>query len=192
MKNKEVQSLFQLLLFLFYASSIFFIKNYFLLIALGINIGFMAWNKISFKEGIQNLISIFPFVLLTVLLNFIFMNWLQAILIGFRILLVCNITYSYSHINSVSQIASAIELVMKPLKKVGIRTEGIGLIINIAISFLPILKNELNQLILSLKAKGLKINVRNMTFVMERVIIAIFKRTDQIEEALIVKGYQEE
>lgn len=56
---------------------------------------------------------------------------------------------------------------------------------------LPILKKEYQQLNEACLAKGMKINVKNSKAILAKFMISIMKRVNQIEEAMLEKGYGE-
>lgn len=92
MKNQII-----FILFLTYSIFIFFIENYIALtIILILNICLMLITNVKLKNAIINLIKLFPFVLFTVIINALFVNIQFGLLIGIRLLLVCNISYVYS------------------------------------------------------------------------------------------------
>lgn len=196
-KKIRMREVLKLLLFLVYTTGIFSIPSIFLIDVVIINIGILI--VVSRKEGtyvmkqsFQFLLSVSIFIAITVVLNIFFMDWKNAMMVGIRLILVCQITYLYSWISSTSQIAIALEGICKPLNWFGISTKGIGLMINIAISFLPILKEEVTGFVLALRAKGAKVTISNMLIVWEQLLNSLFKRTDEIEMALYVKGVSEE
>lgn len=189
--NEKTVNILKMLLFLMYVSSIFWMDAYGLIIVFVINLVIALKVKLNFYNMLRNIGKVAIFILITVGLNLFFISYWEAILVGIRIILVCNITYIYSQITTANSIAESIEIIFSPLKKIGINTEGVSLIVSIAIAFLPILKNQILQLRLTLKAKGIKINIHNTTFILGQVIASIFKRTDEIEMAILAKGYIE-
>ncbi|MDO5556362.1 MAG: energy-coupling factor transporter transmembrane component T [Clostridia bacterium] len=182
-------------LFLIYTISIFFIKNYIALIVVAlINISLIILLKINIKKIINNLLNLLPFILFTVIINIIFGGLQFAIEIGVKLFLVCNITLIFSKILSYSQFAEVIENIMFPLKIFNINPKEIGLMIIIALSFMPIVKNDLQQIKLSLESKGIrmkKVNLlKNAKLIFKPFFVSIFQRTSEIEYSLKAKGYQ--
>ena len=90
------------------------------------------------------------------------------------------------------RLAKVIELIIMPLKIIGINHRNIGIIICIAISFIPILKKEILQILDALKSKGYELKVRNCNIIFKPLLISILKRTNEIELSLISKAYQGE
>lgn len=189
-----MKNLLKLILFLIYTIAVFFVKNYTLLAAIAIfNILLLLILKISPKMAVSNIMSVSVFILFTVTINIMFWNFSGAILIGIRLVLVCNMTYIFKYVLSPIELADSIELLLFPLRIFKIDTKDISLIINIAIAFIPILSDEFLQIKYALNAKGISFRnmhiIKNLQLVLKPLIISIFKRTSQIEYALKAKGY---
>ena len=63
--------------------------------------------------------------------------------------------------------------------------------VGIAISMIPILKDEIEQKNYSLKSKGYKFKSDGLTVMLKPIFISILKRTGEMEKSLLVKGYEE-
>lgn len=187
MKNSIV-----FLSFILYATFIFFINsNTLLLVVLLLNALAMIGFRISIRGAIRNLSKILPFVLFTVVINWILSGYEYAVLIGIKLLLVCNITYTYSKTTTVRGIANTIKILCTPLQWFKINPEEIELLVCISLSMLPILKREYLQLKEACYAKGMDINIKNMKIILTKLMISIMKRVNEIEESIIEKGYGE-
>lgn len=178
--------------FVLYATFIFFINSsVLLLIVLLLNVLAMIVWHIQVIEAIKNLLKILPFILLTVIINCFLSGYEYAILIGIKLLLVCNITYTYSKTTTVREIADTIKKLCIPLKLAKINLDEIELLVCISLSMIPILKNEYMQLKESCYAKGIDINIKNMKIILTKLMVSIMKRVNEIEESIIEKGYEE-
>lgn len=193
-KKKKVINIIKFILFLIYTVGVFYVANYlFLLIIACVNIGVMLLNKISLKGALKNLIGIGIFVLFTVIINLFLMTIQDAILIGIRLALVCNGTYIFTRLLSTLEIAETIQNLLAPLKCFKINTQNIGIIISIAMAFIPILTKELNNIIDSLKSKGFNTKMPNLisnsNLIMRPLFIGILKRANEVEHALKAKAF---
>ena len=178
--------------FILYATFIFFVNsNTLLLMVLLLNVLAMIIFHIKITEAIRNLFKILPFVLFTIIINWILSSYEYAILIGIKLLLVCNVTYIYSKTTTVRGIAATIKILCMPLKLIKVNPEEIELLVCISLSMIPILKREYNQLKDACVAKGMDINIQNMKIILGKFLISIMKRVNEIEESLIEKGYGE-
>lgn len=182
-----------LLIFIAYATSIFFVKAPFALaIFLGINIALIFILKIPIKRVFVNIYNFSFVVIITFIFNILFGYYLEAILISIRLLLVCNITFIFTYKMGNSNIISGLEFLFKPAKLIGISPSDIALIINIAITFIPIFIRDINQTFLSMQSKGLKkYSIKSLKYTAKILMISLFKKTNDIEYTLKAKNYIE-
>ena len=191
-----MKNLIKFILFLMYTIGVFFVEEYisFGLIAV-FNIFLMIIAKINLKNAFNNTIKIIPFILFTIAINLIFADLKFSILIGIRLILIRNLTYIFSKTISYMEFARVIEKMVYPLKLFGINPEEIGLIVIIALSFIPIIKNEFEQIRNVLKVKGIKpttLNLlKNLGLIFKPFLISVMQRLNEIEISLKAKGYQE-
>ena len=190
-----MKNVVKFILFLIYTISIFFIENYILLtLILFINISLMIISKININKAIKSLIKLMPFILFTVVINIIFVDLKFAILIGVRLILVCNISYVFSKTISYTEFGEVIEKLLFPLKIFKVNPKEIGIIITIALSFMPILKDELLQIKNSLKAKGMNMTninlIKNANLIFKPFFISVLQRINEVEMSLRAKGYE--
>lgn len=189
-----MKNIIKFIVFLIYVIGIFFVNNY---IALGIitifNLCLIFISKISVKKTINNLLKLLPFILFTALINLLVSNLNDAILITIRLILVCNISYIFSKTITYLEFAEIIEKIFYPLKIFKLNPQDISLIIVIALTFMPILKDELLQAKNVLKVKGInpaKINlIKNMNLVFKPFFISVLQRVNEIEMSLKGKAY---
>ena len=187
-----MKNVFKLLFFVIYIIVIFSIKNYEILaIYILINFIISILVNVKFLGFLENIKTIMILVIFTTIVNMIFGSIEDGIILGIRILIAYNITYIFSNVFNISEIPYTIEIILKPLYIFKINVKNISLIISIALCMIPILKDELEQTKNSLKSKGYKLKLNNLSLYIKPLIISILKRTDELEKTLIVKGYQE-
>lgn len=194
-KKRKIANSIKFILFLIYTVGVFYITNYWFLVAIVcVNIGGMLLNKISLKGALKNLAGIGIFILFTVVINVFLMGIQDAILVGIRLLIVCNGTYIFTKLLSTLEIAETIQNLLAPLKLLKINTQNIGIIISIAMAFIPILTKELNNITYSLKSKGFNTKmpnlIKNSNLIMKPLFIAILKKVSEVEYALKAKAFQ--
>lgn len=195
MKLKHIINIIKFIFFLVYVILIFFMKNNIALIgALTIDIILIAIYKIDLKKLLNNLIKISIFVLITAIINAFIVDINYAVLIGIKLILVCIMTYIFSQMLSYMEFAAVIEELVYPLKLFGINPKDLGLLITIAISFIPILREELERIKYVLLVKGFKLNainvIKNMNIIFKPLFVSIMERINEIEYSLKAKGYQ--
>lgn len=191
-----MKNLITFTLFLIYTVGIFFIKNYIILGIIAIfNIILMLTIKINIKNAINNLIKLLPFVLFTIVINILFADLNFAVLIGIRLILVCNLSYIFSRTMTYTEFGDVIEKLMYPFKVFGVNPKEVGLVITIALSFMPIMKNEFEQMKNVLKVKGIKPTnfnlLKNLSLISKPFFVSVLQRLNEIEMSLKAKGWQE-
>lgn len=149
----------KLIVLLTYTIAVFFIENYIVLSIIALlNILLMLLFKVPKLKALKNIYFLSFFILFTAVINLLVADTNTAILIAIRLILVCNFTYTFTFIFSPMELAKATQILCFPLKIFGINPKDISLIINIALTFIPILSNELSQIKYALKAKGVKLS----------------------------------
>lgn len=190
-----MKNIIKFILFLIYTISIFFIKSYVLLGIIAItNIILTIALRINIKKAIKNILQLLPFILFMAVINIIFGELESAILIGIKLILVCNITFTFSKLLSYIEFGEVIEIMMYPLKIFKINPKEIGLIVTIAIVFIPVIKDKIKEIKISLKSKGLKTGgihfLKNTNLFFKPFFVSIFQRINELEYSLRAKGYQ--
>ncbi len=99
-----MKNIIKLLLFIIYSTSIFFLpNNKFILIFILFNLFIMFINKIQPDKVVIKSIQVLPFIVFTFIINIILDDFYNALWIGIKLLLVCNITIIYSETTSISR-----------------------------------------------------------------------------------------
>lgn len=85
-------------------------------------------------------------------------------------------------------IAKTIGFLCTPLKIFKINPEEIEILVCIALSMIPILKNEYIEVKTACKAKNITLNIQNSKIILSKLLISFIQRVNEIDEALIEKG----
>ncbi len=185
-----MKNIFKFIVFIIYTILIFFINDFKILICLLlINLVILGVLKIKFKDMIYNFKIFFPFILFTVILNIIFANLNEGILIGIKIIICYNVTYIFSKRTTTTEIAETIKKLFYPLKIFRVNVDNIGIIVSVSICIIPVLRDEISALTQAMKAKGKLMKVSSILIVMKPMLISILRRTNQMEKCLIAKVY---
>lgn len=179
------------LFFLIYVTAIFFMPNrIFIIITIFlINLLISMYLKINLKKELKNLLNLLPFILFTFIFNCFLDTIKNSIYIGGKLLLVCNMTYIYSKTITIFEFAKIIEKLCTPLKILKINTEEIKLVVSICIAIFPIIKKDLKELKEASKYKDINLNIKNIKIILSKYLVSLIKRVNEIDEALIEKGY---
>lgn len=184
----------EFILFLAYTILVFFIKSYYLLgIVFLINIILMIASKENLKKAIFAVIKLMPFIIFTSGINMIISGFSYGLLIGLRLILVCNMTYIFARKMTPEKLQYVIENLLKPLKIIKIDSKEIGIIVCIGITFIPIIQREIQDIKYSLKAKGYQMNIKNIiknpNYILVPLMTSIIKKVNDLEASLLSKGY---
>lgn len=183
-----------LLLFIVFTVAVFFINNmYFLIVLLGLTLLFLLSYKIPIKKILSyNFKLLIFFIFFTVLVNIICDSFDGAIQMTLQLLLICNATYLFRYIMPTIKFIDAVETLLSPLKLFKVNTRDIGIILNIAITFIPIFLDEIDQIQNALVQKGLKRNsFASIKYSFKVLIPLLFKRTNEVDYSLRAKCYMD-
>ena len=200
-----MKDLVTFLVFIIYCTVVFFIPNgYSLFIPIFVNILLMigclvftyVYEKCTGYYNKYNVFSIFsttfkfmPFIIFTFVINCILDNYINAIFVGLKLLIVCNTTVIYSFTTTAVKTAKTVELLCYPLKLFKINTDEIFILVCISLSMIPIIKNEFIEIKNSCKAKNMTFNIKNSKYILSKFFYSLLMRVNEIESSLIAKGY---
>lgn len=191
-KMRLIKNIIKFILFDIFVLSIFFINNYNILLCLFlINIVCIMLFKLNIIKLLRYLLYLIPIIGLTFVINIFLLNVTYAFLIASRFLIACISTYIFSRTVTVLEISKVIETLLSPLKLIKVDVKSIGLLVSIAISFIPIIKDEMIELKQIMASKGYIMKVNNVHLFIRPLLTSVFKRTNEIEKAIIAKGYSE-
>lgn len=86
-------------------------------------------------------------------------------------------------------IAETIKLLFTPLKILKINPEEIKVLVCISLSMIPILKNEYLEIKTACKAKNIRFNIKNTKIILSKLLMSFLQRVNDIDNALVEKGY---
>ena len=188
-----MKNVIKLLLFITYATCIFFLpNNKFIMFFVIFNIFIMLINKVQPKKVMAKSIQVLPFIAFTFIINYMLDNFYNALWIGIKLFIVCNITIVYSETTNALSIADTIKTLCSPLKIFKVNTDDIKVMVCISLSVIPILKKDLYELKEACISKKITFNVKNMKIILAKFFLSLISRVNEIEESLIAKGYSNE
>lgn len=186
-----MKNFLKFIIFLIYVTSIFLIQNKLsALIFLIINLSLMLFLNVNIKKILSGMKGFIIVILITAIINMIMINFEFGLHIGIKLLLVYHATCIFSQKITYMELSEAIEKLFYPIKWIGSKPKDISLIVCIALSFIPILKDEIYQIRDALKCKGYKFNIKNIKLLFKPFFISLLKRVNDIEDSLKSKAYQ--
>jgi len=184
-----MKNIIKFLIFIVYSTSVFFFpNNQYIFVLILIHLIIMLWIRKNIRKIIRGTLKIVPFIIFTFVINCWLDDIKNAIWIGMKLLLVCNMTMIYSSLTNVTEIAETIKILCTPIKVFKINTEEIKILVCISLSMIPILKKDLLEMKEACRAKNIRINIKNIKIILSKFFLSLLMRVNQIEEALIAKG----
>ena len=198
-----------LILIVFWANNL--ITNFILFVATGI---FIALSGVSLSFFIQGLKSMFFLIAFTTLFQFFFISsgnvifefWFvritdyalqQAGIIFCRFILIIFFSTLLTLTTMPLSLASAVEGLLTPLKKVKVPVHEIGLMLSMSLRFVPTLMDDTTRIMNAQKARGVDFgegNIVQKVKSMIPILIPLFatslKRADSLAIAMESRGYQ--
>lgn len=99
-----MKNVIKFLLFITYSTSIFFFpNNNFILLFIIFNLFIMFLSKIQVKKIFIKTIKVLPFIIFTFIINCLLDSFTNALWIGIKLFIVCNITIIYSETTSITR-----------------------------------------------------------------------------------------
>lgn len=192
-----MKTVIKFIAFFAYTICLFFITDIRVLAGIfALQILFMLLCHVSIGGAIKTIWHLMPFILFTVLIDLCVMEVMDSILIGIRLIMVCHITYMFGKTTTAMQIAKAIKMLLYTLTWFGVNTNNIGIMVSLAITFIPIIKKEIENIRYSLKAKGFNMSffnqIKHINYIMGPLFYSLLRKVSQIEDALKSKAYIEE
>ena len=171
-----------------YSMGIFFIESWEVLYWLGVShVILMAVLLISPGKLVRSLLFVTPFIVFTALVNWAFADLQSSLMIGARIYLLCNATFIFSQRVPVLKFAKGVSILLYPLKVFKLSPRDIAITITIAITFIPILRQEFISIRQTMNAKCKR---RSLKITTKVIAYKILYRAGNISETLEAKGFR--
>lgn len=152
-------------------------KSHLLILLLITNI--IILSKIDIKYYLKSINTIKYFLLIIFIFNLFFIDITNNIINLFRIIELIIYSKLIIFTTKVSDINYAITLLCYPLKLLKINPLFISMSISLTIRFIPIVINEINTILKSLKVKGIYFskNIKKNIIILKQIIKPIFKNS---------------
>lgn len=170
-------------------------------------------SKIPFKMFVKSIKPIFPFLILTAVMNLIFVGsgdivfeWKflkitqdginTSIFMIVRIVLLISGSSLLTYTTSPITLTDAIERLLSPLKKIKVPVHELAMMMSIALRFIPTLIEETDKIMSAQKARGAEIDTgsfttraKNMVSILVPLFISSFRRADELATAMECRCY---
>lgn len=170
-------------------------------------------SKIPFKMFMKSIKPIFPFLILTAVLNILFIRTGDVIFewaflkittegINISVFMIIRITLLImgssllTYTTSPITLTDAIERLLSPLKKIRVPVHELAMMMSIALRFIPTLIEETDKIMSAQKARGAEIDTgsfmtraKNMISILVPLFVSSFRRADELATAMECRCY---
>lgn len=170
-------------------------------------------SKISLKMFVKSIRPLMPFLLLTAVLNVLFISggevyfkWhfikitsdgvSMSVFMIIRIVLLIMGSSLLTYTTSPITLTDAIERLLSPLKKIKLPVHELAMMMSIALRFIPTLIEETDKIMSAQKARGAEIDTgslvvraKNMVAILVPLFISAFRRADELATAMECRCY---
>lgn len=170
-------------------------------------------SEISFRMFVKSIKPLFPFLLLTALLNILFVGTGEplfewkfikitedginiSVFMIIRIVLLITGSSLLTYTTSPITLTDAIERLLSPLKKIKVPVHELAMMMSIALRFIPTLIEETDKIMSAQKARGAEIDTgsfttraKNMISILVPLFISAFRRADELATAMECRCY---
>lgn len=170
-------------------------------------------SKIPFKMFVKSIKPIFPFLILTAVMNLVFVGsgdivfeWKflkitqdginTSVFMIVRIVLLIAGSSLLTYTTSPITLTDAIERLLSPLKKIKVPVHELAMMMSIALRFIPTLIEETDKIMSAQKARGAEIDTgsfttraKNMVSILVPLFISSFRRADELATAMECRCY---
>ncbi len=170
-------------------------------------------SKIPVKMFVKSIRPLMPFLLLTAVLNVLFISggevyfkWhfikitsdgvSMSVFMIIRIVLLIMGSSLLTYTTSPITLTDAIERLLSPLKKIKLPVHELAMMMSIALRFIPTLIEETDKIMSAQKARGAEIDTgslvvraKNMVAILVPLFISAFRRADELATAMECRCY---
>ncbi|KEG15683.1 energy-coupling factor transporter transmembrane component T family protein [Bartonella bacilliformis] len=170
-----------------YGTSIFWVSSMsVLLLFLLLVVLLYKMAEIPFHHVVKQIKPVCPFLVLVFVFQAIFDNWLTGFWIISRFILLISLASLVSLTTKVSDMVHSIETGLRPFQYYGVNSSKLGMVLSMAIRFIPVVSEKFNEIREAQKARGLDTNIMALAM---PLIIRTIKMASEVAEALDARSY---
>ncbi|GAA3045932.1 energy-coupling factor transporter transmembrane component T family protein [Actinokineospora globicatena] len=142
-----------------------------------------AVAKVPARVGLRQLRPVLPVLIAIVIAQLVLTGWVTAVLVGQRVLVLVALANLVTLTTRTSAMIDTVEAVLRPLRPLGVRPERVGLLVALTIRFVPVLKEQADQVRAAHRARGLR-GTRFLT----PLLIKTLRLADGLGSAIEARG----
>ena len=175
----------KLLVLLAVGTGAFFVHSMVILVAaLGVVVLCYLLARIPWRVAVRQMCTVLPFMLIILGVQLLLTGWENAVLVAERILILVLLANLITLSTRTSAMVSTIEAVLGPCRRFGVQPERVGLVVAMTIRFIPVIKEQVDQVRDAQRARG----TRRSTAFLTPLLIKTLRLADGLGEALDARG----
>ncbi|MFC6092998.1 energy-coupling factor transporter transmembrane component T family protein [Saccharothrix lopnurensis] len=147
-----------------------------------------AVARVPWRTAWRQLRPVLPFTALIVVAQFVLADWRNAVLVGERVLVLVLLANLVTLTTRTTAMIVAVEAALGPLRPLGVRPERVGLLVALTIRFIPVIREQADQVRAAQRARGVE---RSFAF-LTPLLIKTLRLADGLGEALDARGLDAE
>ncbi|MBM7773158.1 biotin transport system permease protein [Actinokineospora baliensis] len=175
----------KLLVLLAAGTGLFFVRS---IVGLGAAMGAVvlcyALARVPPRVGLRHLLPIVPVLAVIVVAQVLLTGWVTAVVVGQRIVVLVALANLVTLTTRTSAMVATVETALRPLRPLGVRPERVGLVVAMTIRFIPVLKEQADQVRAAQRARGVRRSTRFLT----PLLIKTLRLADGLGDALEARG----
>ncbi len=115
-----------------------------------------------------------------------------------RIVLLLGLALAVSSSTTPPQLADACVSLLRPFRRLGVPVADVGLMLSLALRFIPIVSEEFSRIQLAQRSRGVDFDrggliarVRSWALVLTPLVVSLFRRADRLGESMAARCYAE-
>ncbi|QFZ21403.1 energy-coupling factor transporter transmembrane component T family protein [Saccharothrix syringae] len=142
--------------------------------------------RVPWRTAWRQARPVLPFTALIVAAQVVLTDWATAVLVGERILALVLLANLVTLTTRTSAMIAAVEAALRPLRPLGVRPERVGLLVALTIRFIPVIREQAEQVRAAQRARGVE---RSSAF-LTPLLIKTLRLADGLGEALDARGFE--
>ncbi len=158
--------------------------------------------RVKIKSYFTMILILLPFYLMMLLFYWIAyldiaLAALTVLFLTYRLYIFILIAIIYTSTTKEMDIAAAIEWIITPLRIIKVPTYEISMVITLAIRFIPLMFEDLSMIMIAQTSRGVNVyngnaitKIKGASNSILPMLVLAFKRSEDISNAMIIRGYQ--
>ncbi|RKT55270.1 energy-coupling factor transporter transmembrane component T family protein [Saccharothrix australiensis] len=166
-------------------TGLFFVRSIpWLAVALGVIALCYAVARVPWRAAWRQLRPVVPFTVLIVLAQVLLTDWWTAAVVGERILALVLLANLVTLTTRTTALIEAVEAGLRPLRPLGVRPDRVGLLVALTIRFIPVIREQAEQVRAAQRARGVE---RSFAF-LTPLLVKTLRLADGLGEAIDARG----